>query len=232
MTKRTIFAIAVVLIALVAYYFASEYLTFDALKASTGKLQEYVAQNYVQAALGYIALYVVAVMFSLPIAALLTLAGGFMFGAFYGGLFAVIGATLGAALCFLGVRYLVGAYVQKRYEKHLAQLNAELDKRGAYYLLSLRFFAVIPFFVINLVSGLSRIPLSTFIITTVLGIIPGAFVYAYAGQNLATLESPSDILSFKVLVSFALLGVLALLPILFQKLRQPSPEPNHSKETL
>lgn len=230
MNKRTILAITAVLIVLGAYFFASEYLTFDALKASAGKLQESVARNYSQAALGYIALYTLAVMFSLPIASLLTLAGGFMFGAFYGGLFAVIGATLGATLCFLGVRYLVGDFVQKRYEKQLTQINTELDKRGAYYLLSLRFFAVIPFFVINLVSGLSRISLSTFIITTALGIVPGAFVYAYAGQNLAALESPSDILSFNVLVSFALLGVLALLPILLQKILKPSPQP--TKEIL
>ncbi len=234
MHKLLRMSIAVLLAAIVGYFvFFSKAVSFEALKLSAAWLTSYVDENYTQAVILYVLMYAAGVTFSLPIATVFTLAGGFMFGAWYGGFYALLGATAGATLCFLLVRYLVGDFVQKRYAQQLTALNNELKQRGAYYLLSLRFFAVIPFFIINLVAGLSPIALTTFILTTAVGILPGAFVYAYAGQSLASLESPADIMSPQILIAFGLLGVLALLPILFQKkkkLQLPSTTNFHNKK--
>jgi uncharacterized membrane protein YdjX (TVP38/TMEM64 family) len=207
-----------VLLALACYYFfLAEHLTFAALKSYQRTLQAFVNDHYILTVLAYISSYAAAVVLSLPVATLFTILGGSLFGVIWGAFYAVIGATIGATGAFLAVRYLFGSYLQRRYREHLEILNRELDVRGAFYLLSLRFFAVIPFFVLNILAGLTAISLRTFIVTTALGIIPAALVFAYAGQSLASLESPKDILSTKVIVAFILLGLLALVPVLFRK---------------
>ncbi len=216
MKKRII--LAVVVLALMCYYFfLSEYLTFATLKSYQHTLQAYVDEHYVLSVLLYILSYTLVVALSLPVAALFTLLGGSLFGVLWGALYAVIGATTGATLLFLMVRYVVGEQLQQRYKERLIRFNKELEVKGQYYLLSLRFFAVIPFFILNILAGLTNITVRTFIVTTLVGILPGAFVYAYAGQSLATLESARDILSTNIIIAFVLLGLLALVPVLMRK---------------
>lgn len=168
----------------------------------------------------YLCTYVVSSTFALPFSVLLTLTGGFLFGVRYGTLYAVLGATIGATLCFLMVRYVFRDAVLKHYERLLAPVRKELEVRGVYYLLSVRLFALIPFGFINVAAGLLPISLRTFVLTTMIGIIPAASIFAYAGQSLATLESPRDIFSGKVLGACVLLGLLALVPVFVQKYRQ------------
>ena len=201
------------------YFFLSEYASFSSIQNYQHTLQVYVHGQYVRSVLLYMVSYIVVVAVSLPVAVLFTLLGGSLFGALWGTLYAVVSATTGATLSFLMVRYLLGQHVQKRYEKNLTLLNKEFKQRGLYYLLSLRLFPVIPFFVLTILIALTNVPLCTFVLTTLVGILPGTFVYTYAGQCLATLESPKDILSPPLLVAFILLGLLALIPVLFQRRR-------------
>jgi uncharacterized membrane protein YdjX (TVP38/TMEM64 family) len=121
---------------------------------------------------------------------------------------------------FLIARYLFHDVIQNKFGLKLEKMNSELETRGFNYLLFLRLVPLFPFFLINLGSGLTRIPFRTFFIGTLLGIIPGSFVFCNAGASLAEITSISDVGSPRVLGSFALLGLFALVPVIYQKLKE------------
>lgn len=221
--KKLIVA-AVVLFFVVAIHVSGvlHYLTFDQLKMNRLVLQQTVLHNYFIAIASFIGMYIVFAACALPGAFILTLAGGFLFGTFWGALYANIGATIGATCAFLMVRYLVGNFVQDRYKNQLSNFNAAIDRYGPNYLLSMRFIALIPFFIINILAAFTDISLWTFIWTTSIGITPGALVYAFAGQQIAYIESPSDIFSVKIIMAFFLLALLALVPVIVRKFFQKS----------
>jgi uncharacterized membrane protein YdjX (TVP38/TMEM64 family) len=134
-------------------------------------------------------------------------------------LYAVTSASIGATLSFLITRYLLRDAVLSRFGSKLDGMNKELEERGLNYLLFLRLVPLFPFFLINLAAGLTRLPLRTFMLGTFLGIIPGGFVFVNAGASLASINRLSDIASPRVLGSFALLGLFALIPALYAKLK-------------
>jgi uncharacterized membrane protein YdjX (TVP38/TMEM64 family) len=140
-----------------------------------------------------------------------------VFGVVRGALYVNIGATIGATLAFLVARYLFRDAIQKKFGSRLETMNRELEHSGFNYLLFLRLVPVFPFFLINLAAGLTKIPLRTFFLGTVVGIIPGNFVFCNAGASLATITSMSDIAAPRVLGSFALLGLFALIPVVYRK---------------
>ena len=166
------------------------------------------------------AVYVVQTALSLPGAAILSLAAGAIFGSLLGTLYAVSAATIGAACAFLVTRYLLRDPVLEKFGPKLEGLNRELEARGFNYLLFLRLVPLFPFFLINLAAGLTALPLRTFLLATLLGIIPGGFVYVNAGASLAGISSLRDVASPRVLGSFALLGLFALVPVIFGKLKK------------
>ena len=192
-------------------------LTLAAFQEKRLQLMLIVNAHYVWSALAYIGLYVAIVVLALPLAALTTIAGGFLFGVLPGTLLANIGATIGATIFFLLVRHSFGNTLQEVYKEKLHWLNQEMEKYGVIYLIAIHFIAVIPFFIVNLLIGMTRVPLRTFIWTTAVGITPGTLVYAFAGQQLATINSLCDIFSMPLLLAFALLAALALVPILAKK---------------
>jgi uncharacterized membrane protein YdjX (TVP38/TMEM64 family) len=169
--------------------------------------------------------YIAAVALNVPGAAILTMAGGFLFGTALTVLYANVGATTGAVLAFLLARYLLGEWVQSRYRTQLAGFNSEIERNGSKYLLTLRLIPVFPFFLINFLSGLTTIPLRTFAWTTSLGIIPAAAVFGFAGQQIGTISSAGEILSPKVIIAFTLLALLALIPALISRKRGNRHEP-------
>ena len=147
--------------------------------------------------------------------AIMSLAAGAVFGTVAGTCYAVVAATAGAVLSFLVTRYLAGDFVARRFGYRLTGLNRGLAARGLSYLLFLRLVPLFPFFLVNLAAGLTRLPLSTFFVGTLSGIIPGAFVYVNAGASLATIDSLAAVASTRVLGSLALLGLFALIPALY-----------------
>ncbi|HEY6871826.1 MAG TPA: TVP38/TMEM64 family protein [Geobacteraceae bacterium] len=218
--KKLLILIAVaVLIALFFRFDLGRFFTLDALKANRGRLADLYAGHRLAMVAGFIVVYIVQTALSLPGAAILSLAAGALFGAVMGTLYAVIGATAGATAAFLVTRYLLHDAVQRKFGARLEKLNAELEARGLNYLLFLRLVPLFPFFLINLAAGLTRLPLRTFVIGTLVGIIPGGFVYVNAGASLATVTSLREIASPRVLGSFVLLGLFALIPALYQKIR-------------
>ncbi|MHB8057328.1 MAG: TVP38/TMEM64 family protein [Desulfuromonadaceae bacterium] len=201
------------------FFDLQHFLTLAALKTNHQALLDFYAAHRLLTVAGFMAIYILQTALSLPGAAILSLAAGAVFGSLLGTLYANIAATLGATLAFLLTRYLLRDIVLKRFGHALKGINNELETRGFNYLLFLRLVPVFPFFLINLAAGLTRLPLRTFFFGTMLGIIPGGFVYVNAGASLATIDSLSGIASPRVLGSFALLGLFALVPVLYGRFK-------------
>lgn len=221
MKPQKLLLIFAAFVAMVLFFWLDlgRYLTLDALKANRQALADFYAGHRLAMVAIFMAVYIIQTALSLPGAAILSLAAGAIFGTLLGTTYAVIAATAGATLAFLVTRYLLRDAVLNRFGKRLEGLNRELEQRGLNYLLFLRLVPLFPFFLINLAAGLTRLPLRTFFIGTLIGIIPGGFVYCNAGASLATIDSLGSVASPRVLGSFALLGLFALLPALYGGLK-------------
>ncbi len=218
--KILLLAVAVICVFLFFYLDLGRYLTLESLKANRQTLLQYYAAHRAATVAGFMALYILQTALSLPGAAILSLAAGAIFGSLAGTCYAVIAATVGATLAFVVTRYLLRDLVLGKFGPKLEGLNRELEARGFNYLLFLRLVPLFPFFLINLAAGLTRLPLRVFVPGTLIGIIPGGFVFVNAGASLATIDSLSDVASPRVLGSFALLGLFALVPVIYGKLKK------------
>jgi uncharacterized membrane protein YdjX (TVP38/TMEM64 family) len=217
--KTALALVGIAVVILFFYFDLQRFLTLAALKANRQTLLDYYAAHKLIMVAGFMAIYIVQTALSLPGAAILSLAAGAIFGSIMGTVYANIAATTGATLAFLVARYLLRDVVLNRFGGRLEGMNRELEERGFSYLLFLRLVPLFPFFLINLAAGLTRLPLRTFFFGTMLGIIPGGFVYVNAGASLATIDSLSGIASPRVLGSFALLGLFALIPVLHNRFK-------------
>ena len=186
-------------------------LTLDKLKASRDALQAQVLSAPLATAAVFFAVYVAATALSIPGAVILTLAAGAMFGLGWGLLLVSFASSLGALLAFLVARYLLREAIQARFGKALAPINEGVNKDGTFYLLTLRLVPVFPFWLINLLMGLTPMGAGRFYVVSQLGMLAGTAVYVNAGTQLAAIQSPGDILSPGLLGSFVLLGLFPLL---------------------
>lgn len=201
------------------YFDLGQFLSLEALKQHRDQLLAFTEANYAAAVGLFILAYIVVTGLSLPGAVILTLAGGFLFGSVLGTLFVNVGATTGATLAFLAARYLLRDWVERKFGKWLEPVQQGFAENAFNYLMTLRLIPLFPFFVINLVSGLTRMSVGTYVAATALGIIPGSFVYAYAGRQLGTINSLKEIASPNVIGAFVLLGLLALVPTVYKRVR-------------
>ncbi len=186
-------------------------LTLDNLKASRDALQVRVQAQPLATAAVFFAVYVAAAALSIPGAVILTLAAGAMFGLGWGLLLVSFASSLGALLAFLVARYLLRDVIQARFGKALAPINDGVRKDGTFYLLTLRLVPVFPFWLINLLMGLTPMGAGRFYVVSQIGMLAGTAVYVNAGTQLAAIQSPGDILSPGLLGSFVLLGLFPLL---------------------
>lgn len=227
MNPKKIVLVLVGLGALVLFFYfdLGRFLTLGALKANRQLLLDYYAAHQLVMVAGFMTIYILTTALSLPSAAILSLAAGAIFGAGLGTLYANIAGTIGATLAFIATRHLLRDAVLNKFGNKLEGMNRELESRGFSFLLFLRLVPVFPFFLINLAAGLTRLPLRTFFLATMIGIIPGGFVYVNAGASLATIDSLAGIASPRVLASFALLGLFALIPVLYNKFKRNPAQP-------
>ncbi len=216
-TKIVILALFAAALGAFFYFDLGRYLSLEALKSNRDSLLVFTEQHYPAAVALYIGFYIVMVSVSLPGGAITTLAGGFLFGSLLGTLYVNLGATIGATLAFLASRYLLRDWVESKFGHRLGAIQEGFAKNAFSYLLTLRLIPIFPFFLVNLVSGLTRMKTLSYMAATSLGIIPGSFVYAYAGRQLGTINSLKEIASPNVLLAFTLLGLLALVPVLYRK---------------
>ena len=194
-------------IALFFYFGGQNYLTFSYLQNSQQQLVQWVEQSPILVSVLFFLVYVISTAFSLPGAVILTLAGGAMFGLIWGFLLISFASSLGATLAFLSSRHLLRDSIEARFSQQLKTINQGIEKQGSFYLFTLRLVPAVPFFVINLVMGLTKIKTFQFYWVSQLGMLAGTLVYVNAGTQLASLKSPSDILSPSLILSFTLLGL-------------------------
>lgn len=199
------------------YFDLAQYLSLQSLKANRDRLLAFTDEHYGLAVAFFVGAYVLLTAVSLPGAVILTLGGGFLFGSALGTLYVNLGATTGATVAFLASRYLLHDWVEARFGHRLAAFQEGFSRNAFHYLMTLRLIPVFPFFLVNTLSGLTRVPLGTYVTATAIGIIPGSFVYAYAGRQLGTINSLGEIASPRVLLAFTLLGLLTLVPVLYRR---------------
>ncbi|MFC3282422.1 FAD-dependent oxidoreductase [Litchfieldella rifensis] len=212
--KRQRLVIIAIIAVVVAVFFASganEALTLDNLKAEQTRFQAWLAEDPLTVGGGFFVIYVVMAALSLPGATLLTVLGGALFGLGWGLLIISFASTLGATLAFLIARTLARGPVERRFARQLESVNRGIAREGAFYLFTLRLIPLFPFFVINLVLGLTRMRTWTFYWVSQVGMLPGTAVYVNAGRELGQLESLGGILSPGLIVSFTLIGIFPLL---------------------
>lgn len=220
--KVCLSALLIIGIGAFVYFDLGRYLSLDALKANRDRLLVFTDANYIAAVSAFIVLYCAVTGLSLPGAVIMTLAGGFLFGALLGTLYVNLGATGGATISFLASRYLLREWVERTFGHKLGPIQEGFARNAFSYLMTLRLIPLFPFFLVNLVSGLTRISVGTYIAATALGIVPGSFVYANAGRQLGSINSLKEIASPNVLLAFTLLGVLALVPIVYKRMAERS----------
>ena len=201
---------------LLVYSWLSKYITLDQIKVHSIAFKGFVDTHYVASVFIYAGIYALTIAVGIPGVAPLSLLGGFLFGVLLGTIYGALGATIGSLVAFCIVRYVLRNWVQQRYGHQFSRFNAQMRKYGANYLLMVHYASVIPFFFINSLAALSDVHFWTFIWTTVVGFIPLALIYSYAGRELSTVESIKDILSPSLMAIFGLLILLAFLPILIK----------------
>ncbi len=201
----------------------TSYLSLDALRAHREALTDWVSRNAVLAGAVYVLVYTTAVAFSLPGALILTLTGGFLFGAAIGTLLTVIGATVGATLIFLFAKTLFGDRVLDRFGTQAIKLAEGIRRNAWSYLLVLRLVPLFPFFLVNLVPAFVGVPLITYVLTTFVGIIPGTTVFSLAGAGLGSVLdqegtiTPGAILTPEIVAGLVGLAALSLVAIPIRK---------------
>ncbi len=200
------------------YFDLGWYLSLESLKTNRDRLLLFTEEHYLASVAIFIGSYCLLVSASLPGAMFFTLAGGFLFGSLLGTVYINLGATSGATLAFLSARYLFRDWIEAKFGGWVGPFQEGFAKNAFSYLITIRLIPVAPFFIVNALSGLTKVSLSTYVTATAIGIIPGTFVYAYAGRQLGTINSLKEIASPNVLIAFTLLGLLALVPTLYQKL--------------
>ena len=192
------------------YYGLQDYLNFEYLKSQKDTFISTYLENEILFIIIYFVVYVISVAISFPGATIFTLAAGAIFGVVTGTILVSFASTLGATLSFLFSRYLFRDLVQSKFGSSLESINKGLEEDGKFYLLSLRLIPAFPFFLINLLMGISKISVFQFFLVSQIGMLPGTIVYVNAGTQLASLNNPKDILSLTLLLSFLALGLLPL----------------------
>jgi len=210
--------ILAVVAALVVAFFAlglGDYLTLDYLQASRARVVAYVGASPLAASAAFFAVYVLVTGLSLPGAAVLTIAAGAVFGLLWGLVLVSFASSIGATIAFLVARSLLGEWVQRRFGSYLEPINRGLERDGNFYLFTIRMVPVFPFFMINLLMGLTRIGVLPFYLVSQVGMLAGTFVYVFAGTQLADVHAVGDVLSPGVIAALTLLG---LFPLVARKL--------------
>jgi len=192
------------------YFDLGQYLTLEYLKASQGRLQALYLEHRLLVIVGYMSIYIAVTALSLPGAVVLTLAGGGLFGLVVGTLVVSFASTIGATLACLVSRFFLREWVQSKFGDKLVTINNGIDKEGPFYLFSLRLVPIFPFFVINLLMGLTRMHLFTFYWVSQLGMLAGTIVFVNAGKELAKIDSVAGIMSPGLIGSFVVLGLFPL----------------------
>lgn len=220
--------LAIIALGIGAFYVLDlgQYLSFASLKEHRHTLRAFVEQNLLTAVFLYMAAYVVVVALSLPGGAPMTIAGGFLFGSLLGTAQVVVAATIGATLLFLTARLALGDVLKKKAGPWVKRMESGFAENALSYLLVLRLVPLFPFFVVNLVPAFLNVSTRVYIFGTFFGIIPGTFVFTSIGSGIGSVFdsgqefSAKGILTTEVIIALAGLATLALIPVVYKKLKK------------
>jgi uncharacterized membrane protein YdjX (TVP38/TMEM64 family) len=216
---RSVWVFLILAVALVVAFFVMkdryEQDIFAAIKDERDRFKELVDTHLLLAAVIYVGLYVTVSGLSLPFSTPVSLLGGFLFDLWLGVLLVSFASTTGSTLAFLASRYLFRDFGYRRFGPWFDRVNRGLEQDGPYYLLSLRLMPIVPFFMVNLAMGLTRMPVRQFWWLSQLGMLPATILYVNAGKQLGSINSPGEVFTFKLIGSLAL---LALSPLMFRAL--------------
>ncbi|MGF1639807.1 MAG: TVP38/TMEM64 family protein [Rhodospirillales bacterium] len=223
--------IAVVAAGFVAFFVlgGTEYLSFAALRDHRETLLAWRQDHFLLVAAGFVVVYVLVVTFSLPGAVWMTVAGGFLFGALPATVLVVVAATAGATAVFLAARYAFGDFLHRKAGPALRRMEEGFREDALSYLLVLRLVPLFPFWLVNLVPAFVGMPIRTFVVGTLFGILPGSFVYCLVGNGLGTVfdrgESPDLGIIFEpaILAPIAGLALLSLIPVVYKRIKRRQP---------
>ena len=219
--KKYLPLLIIILLVIMAWSFGfHDYISLQTIKSQRSDLLTLVDDRPVISAVSFVCVYIIAVALSLPVATLLTLLGGFLFGRWIGTLLIVFSATTGATILFLAARSAIGSTLREKAGPLYKKIQANMEQNAIGYLFFMRLVPVFPFFLVNIVPALFNIRLTPYILTTFFGIMPGSFVYANLGRELGTIDSLSDLASTQTLIAFSLLGLFALIPTLIKQFKQ------------
>jgi uncharacterized membrane protein YdjX (TVP38/TMEM64 family) len=202
-----------------------EYLGFDALREHRSALKAFIAAQGYLAALIFVAVYAVTTLLFLPVGAVLSIVGGFLFGTVFGTAYVVVGATLGATTLFVVVRYALSDLFRAKAGPFLQRMEAGFRENAFSYMLVLRLVPLFPFFVVNIVPAFLGVTLRTYVIGTFLGIIPGTLVFVLAGAGLGAVFdrggalSLESVLTPEIIAGLIGLSLLSLLPVAYKHLK-------------
>jgi uncharacterized membrane protein YdjX (TVP38/TMEM64 family) len=213
--KIVILIIIALLIVAVRVFHLDQYLTLSYLKGSLDRLRALYENHQLAALAGYFTVYVLTTSLSIPGASPLSIAGGAIFGFWVTTIVVSFASTIGATLACFVSRFLLRDWIQNKFGDKITKVNEGIEKEGAFYLFTLRLIPIFPFWMINLVMGLSKMSLFKFYWVSQIGMLPGTMVYVNAGKELAKIESIKGIFSPSLIISFALIGIF---PITIKKL--------------
>ncbi len=209
--KIIIVATITMIIYLFNRYELADYLTLDYIKTNQERFNTLYEASPLFYIAGFFIIYVIMTAISLPGAVILTLLSGALFGLVIGTIVVSFASSIGASLAFLISRFLLKDFFQKKFRNFFEKINQGVEKEGKFYLFTLRLIPAFPFFIINVVMGLTKIDLKSFYWVSQLGMLLGTVVYVNAGASLANVNNLSDILSFNIIISFVLIGIFPII---------------------
>lgn len=213
-------------VSLVLVFDLHKQLSFDNLKAHRHALLGFVDDNFFLALLTFSSVYVLVVTLSIPGATIMTLTGGFLFGYFLGTAVVVLSATIGATIIFMVTKFALGDSLSKKNSLWVDKLSSGFQENAFSYLLTLRFIPLVPFFVLNIVPAILGVSVTTFVVATFIGIIPGSFVYTLFGSSLNSIFesgeefSINSIVTPEILAAFVGLAIMAMVPVIYKKIKK------------
>ncbi|MDB0053917.1 VTT domain-containing protein [Candidatus Pelagibacter sp.] len=215
---KIFFGLVFFLIIVIGYLFdLNKILSFSIIKDTYQDLQVLVSKNYILNFVIFFILYVIVTAFALPISLLKTLLAGALFGFWPGLILVSFASSIGSTFCFLFSRYALRNYIQAEFSKYLEKVNKGIETDGWLYLLFLRLSPIFPFFIINLVFGLTKMRALEFYLVSQVGMFIGTAIFVNAGVQIGSLNSIEEILTLKVIMSLTLIGVFPLLLKLIYK---------------
>ncbi len=212
----------VILLSFIAVVWLSglmDLINLESIKNHRDHLQRLVIIHPVLSVVVFLFIYTLSTALSLPIATVLTLVGGFLFGRWFGTLYVVASATVGASIIFFVAKSSLGVALREKAGSLYKKIEKDMEENAVGYMFFMRLVPLFPFFIVNILPALFNIRFMPYLLTTFFGIIPGSFVYVNVGTELGAIDTLSDLVSIETLIAFSLLGLISLVPSIYKHIK-------------